>query len=79
MATGLFAQSFDQLCGNLNYKPEVQTVLLYADENQLKDPIIPLEDMVERLTLSFDILNGEGEVVKAVVLQSNSSPRLRKI
>ena len=63
MATGLFAQSFDQLCGNLNYKPEVQTVLLYADENQLKDPIIPLEDMVERLTLSFDILSGEGEVL----------------
>ena len=30
--------------GDLNYKPEVQTVLLYADGNQLNDPIIPLDD-----------------------------------
>ena len=58
---GAFAQ--DLLCGNLNYKPEVQTVLLYADDNQLNDPIIPLEDMMGRLTLSFDIIDGEGEVL----------------
>ena len=60
---GLFAQDFLQYCGNLNYKPQVQTVLLYADDNQLNDPIIPLEDMVERLTLSFDVIDGEGEVL----------------
>ena len=60
---GAFAQDFDLLCGNLNYKPEVQTVLLYADDNQLNDPIIPLEDMMGRLTLSFDIIDGEGEVL----------------
>jgi len=60
---GLFAQNFDLPCGNLNYKPEVQTVLLYADDNQLIDPIIPLENMVERLTLSFDIIDGQGEVL----------------
>ncbi len=59
----LFAQNFDLPCGNLNYKPEVQTVLLYADDNQLIDPVIPLEDMVERLTLSFDIIDGQGEVL----------------
>ncbi len=58
---GAFAQ--DLLCGNLNYKLEVQTVLLYADDNQLNDPIIPLEDMMGRLTLSFDIIDGEGEVL----------------
>lgn len=63
MASGLFAQDFDLLCGNLNYKPEVQTVLLYADDNQLNDPIVPLEDMMGRLTLSFDIIDGEGEVL----------------
>ena len=63
MATGLFAQNFMRFCGNLNYKPEVQTVLLYADGNQLNDPIIPLEDMMGRLTLSFDIIDGEGEVL----------------
>ena len=62
-AIGAFAQNFDLPCGNLNYKPEVQTVLLYADGNQLNDPIIPLEDMMGRLTLSFDIIDGEGEVL----------------
>ena len=60
---GLFAQNFDLPCGNLNYKPEVQTVLLYADDNQLNDPIVPLEDMMSRLTLSFDIIDGQGDVL----------------
>lgn len=59
----LFAQEFNLPCGNLNYKPEVQTVLLYADDNQLNDPIIPLDDMMERLTLSFDLIDGQGEVL----------------
>ncbi len=58
-----YAQDFDLPCGNLNYKPEIQTVLLYADDNQLNDPIIPLEDMMGRLTLSFDIIDGQGEVL----------------
>ena len=62
-AIGTFAQDFDLLCGNLNYRPEVQTVLLYADDNQLNDPIIPLDDMMERLTLSFDLIDAEGEVL----------------
>ena len=62
-AIGAFAQDFTLPCGNLNYKPQVQTVLLYADDNQLNDPIIPLEDMMGRLTLSFDIIDGEGEVL----------------
>lgn len=64
-----FAQ--DLLCGNLNYKPEVQTVLLYADDNQLNDPIIPLEDMMGRLTLSFDIIDGEGEVLNYTFIHCN--------
>ena len=59
----LFAQEFNLPCGNLNYKPEVQTVLLYADDNQLNDPFIPLDDMMERLTLSFDLIDGQGEVL----------------
>lgn len=63
LASGLVAQDFDLLCGNLNYKPEVQTVQLYADGDQLKDPVIPLDDMRERLTLSFDIIDGQGEVL----------------
>jgi len=63
VASAAFAQDFDLLCGNLNYKPEVQTVLLYADGEQLNDPIISLDDMVERLTLSFDIIDGQGEVL----------------
>ena len=60
---GLYAQNFDLPCGNLNYKPEVQTVLFYADDNQLNDPIVPLEDMMGRLTLSFDVIDGQGEVL----------------
>ncbi len=63
MSAGLFAQGFDLPCGNLNYKPEVQTVLLYADGNQLNDPIVPLEDLMGRLMLSFDIIDGQGEVL----------------
>ena len=63
MAAHLFAQDFDLPCGNINYRPEVQTVLLYADGNQLNDPIIPLDDMIERLTLSFDLIDGEGDVL----------------
>ena len=62
-ATGLFAQDFNLPCGNINYKPEVQTVLLYADDNQLNDPIVPLSDMLGRLTLTFDIIDGQGEVL----------------
>ena len=62
-SVGLFAQNFDLPCGNLNYKPEVQTVLLYSDDNQLNDPIVPLDDMMGRLTLSFDIIDGQGEVL----------------
>lgn len=63
VTASLLAQEFNMPCGNLNYKPEVQTVQLYLEGNQLEDPIVPLEDMMERLTLSFDILNGEGEVL----------------
>ena len=58
-------------CGNINYRPEVQTVLLFADGDQLKDPIIPLEDMTERLTLSFDILGGDGEVLNYTFIHCN--------
>ena len=58
LTASLFAQDFDLPCGNLNYTPQVQTVLLYADDNQLNDPIIPLEDMIGRLTLSFDVIDG---------------------
>lgn len=64
-----FAQ--DLRCGNLNYKPEVQTVLLYADDNQLNDPIIPLDDMMGRLTLSFDIIDGDGEVLNYTFIHCN--------
>jgi hypothetical protein len=69
---GLFAQSFDLPCGNINYKPQVQTVLLYADDDQLHDPIIPLEDMLGRLTLSFDIIDGEGEVLNYTFMRYNA-------
>ena len=71
LASAIFAQDFDLPCGNINYKPEVQTVLLYADGNQLNDPVIPLEDMTERLTLMFDILDGDGEVLNYTFIHCN--------
>ena len=63
VALNLLGQDFDLPCDNINYRPEVQTVLLYADGEQLNDPIVPLEGMMGRLTLSFDIIGGEGEVL----------------
>ena len=69
VSIGAIAQ--DLLCGNLNYRPEVQTVLLYADDNQLNDPIIPLDDMMGRLTLSFDIIDGDGEVLNYTFIHCN--------
>ena len=63
LATWLHAQRFDLPCGNLNFKPEVQTVLLYAGDDQLNDPIIPFGDMMGHLTLSFDLIDGQGEVL----------------
>ena len=62
VASSLFAEDFLG-CINYNYRPEVQTVLLYADGNQLNDPIVPLDNMKERLTLSFDIIDGQGDVL----------------
>ena len=55
MSAGLFAQDFDLPCGNLNYKPEVQTVQLYADDTQLKDPIVPLENGSSTSSISVAI------------------------
>lgn len=62
-SVALSAQGFYLPCGNFNYKPEVQTVLLFADDKQFDDPVIPLEDMMGRLTLSFDVIDGQGEVL----------------
>ena len=71
LASAMFAQDFNLPCGNINYKPEVQTVLLYADGNQLNDPVIPLDDMTDRLTLMFDIIEGDGEVLNYTFIHCN--------
>lgn len=60
---GLQAQDFDLPCANLDYKEAVQTVLLFADGNQNKEPVIPLGKMTHRLNLSFDLLGSDGEVL----------------
>ena len=56
-------QSFDLPCDDLDYKESVRTVLLYADGNQTKDPLIPLDQPQQRLTLSFDVLGSDGQVL----------------
>ena len=63
LVAGAFAQQFDLPCANLDYKESVMTVLLYADGNQNKEPLIPLENPSGRLTLSFDLLGSEGDVL----------------
>ena len=56
-------QSFELPCDDLDYKESVRTVQLYADGNQTKDPLIPLDQPLLRLTLSFDILGSDGHVL----------------
>ena len=63
MVWSVFGQEFDMPCDNLDYKESVMTVLLYADGNQNKDPLIPLDQPAKRLTLSFDLLGSEGDVL----------------
>ena len=63
VATSLTAQDFELACGNLDYRESVRTVLLYADGNQNKEPLIPLSSPEGRLTLSFDLLGSEGTVL----------------
>lgn len=58
-----FGQVFDLPCDNLDYKETVKTVMLYADGNQNKDPLIPLGSPAGRLTLVFDLLGSEGVVL----------------
>ncbi len=58
-----YSQSVDLPCADLDYKENVKSVLLYADGNQNKEPLIPLDDMRNRLTLSFDLLGNEAEVL----------------
>ena len=62
-ACSVFGQEFNLPCDDLDYKESVRTVLLYADGNQNKDPLIPLDQPVQRLTLSFDLLGTEGDVL----------------
>ena len=63
MSWSVNGQVFDLPCDDLDYQESVRTVLLYADGNQNKDPIIPLDQPTRRLTLSFDILGTKSEVL----------------
>lgn len=63
VAWNVSGQEFHMPCDDLDYKESVRTVLLYADGNQNKDPIIPLNQAEQRLTLSFDILGTVGEIL----------------
>ena len=58
-----FGQDFDLPCADLDYKTSVASVSLFADGNQLKEPIIPLNNPLNRLTLWFDLLGTEGKVL----------------
>ena len=69
---GALAQTFDLPCDNLDYKEKVKTVLLYADGEQTKEPLIPLDDPIQRLTLSFDYLGNEADVLNYTFIHCTS-------
>jgi hypothetical protein len=62
LSSTVFSQN-ELACDNMNYKDEVQTVLFYLDGDQLQEPIVPLSNMLNRLTLTFDILGSEATVL----------------
>ena len=62
-AIGSYGQSFDLPCADLDYKQAVASVSLFADGNQTKEPLIPLANPINRLTLWFDLLGSEGKVL----------------
>lgn len=68
LASTLFGMEFNLPCDNLDYKATVQTVLLYADGNQNKEPLIPLDNPLKRLNLSFDLLGNESEILNYTFL-----------
>ena len=45
--------------GDINYKDEVQTVLLHPTGHEFDKPVIYLDNMVEQLHLQFDIMANE--------------------
>ena len=63
MALNTYSQAFDLPCHNLDYKDNVKTVLLYADGDQTKEPLIPLDNPAYRLTLAFDLFGNEADVL----------------
>ena len=56
-------QEFNLPCADLDYKSAVAEVSLFADGNQTKEPMIPLANPINRLTLWFDLLGNEGKVL----------------
>ena len=62
-ALSAFGQDFELPCADLDYKSSVASVSLFADGNQNKEPIIPLANPTNRLTLWFDLLGSEGKTL----------------
>ena len=56
-------QEFNLPCVDLDYQPSVASVSLFADGNQNKEPLIPLANPTNRLTLWFDLFGSEGKVL----------------
>lgn len=63
LGLGAYAQLYELPCDDLDYKENVKAVQLYADGNQNKEPLIPLDNMTGRLTVSFDLLGNEADVL----------------
>lgn len=67
LSLGLYAQHYP-VCDNINYKDDVRTVLLYAGGDQTAEPIITLGNVMGGLTLSFDVLGNEANVLNYTLI-----------
>ena len=61
--------------GDINYKDEVQTVLLHPTDYELEKPIIYIDNMVEQLHLQFDILANEAPYLYYTFVHCNNQWR----
>lgn len=62
-ATSLAAQDFVPPCIDHVYDEKVKSVQLYAYGEQNNEPLVSLDNMMGQLTLSFDVLSNDAEVL----------------
>ena len=62
LSANLMAQDFLPPCIDKVYDDKVKSVQLYAYGDQAKEPLVSIDNMMQQLTLSFDILSNDADV-----------------